>query len=441
MHADDTIYTRVRSGVVVVSGTGPAIRIDGGRLVIRDGPKETPPLRLTRAEASRRLRHVIVCGDAGGYVSFDALRWLRDTGVAFSQLDWNGTVIAASPTIPDQPALRRAQALVSSGTVPGAVAAVTRQILSVKLAGQARVARLLEPAAHAEARAIDRLAMAVARETDVARILVAEARGAALYWTLWNDLPVRFARQNPDRLGPDGRWQPGRRDPWHTFGPRASLLTGQPYRATTPGNAVLNWLYAVCQIELTIALLAVGVDPGVGLFHVDMANRPSLTLDAIEALRPYVDHWLASYLAGTVFANRDFTELRDGEVRLTHPLNAHLAHTAALWRKLAEPVADWLRDAFLRAVYARAGRIAGDRVPRLPPLARLPPPLTGIGMERSPDQGKRYAWPAVETAPSACRECGRALPRNPTGSRRRVFCSRSCAADNRRARLAASRLD
>jgi len=442
MHADDTIYTRVRNGVVVVSGTGPAIRIDGGRLVIRDGPLETPPLRLTRAEARRRLRHVIVCGDAGGYVSFDALRWLRDTGVAFSQLDWNGTVIAASPTIPDQPALRRAQALVSSGAVPGAVAAVTRQILSVKLAGQARVARLLEPAAHAEARAIDRLAMAVARETDVARILVAEARGAALYWTLWNDLPVRFARQNPDRIGPDGRWQPGRRDPWHTFGPRASLLTGQPYRATTPGNAVLNWLYAVCQIELTIALLAVGVDPGVGLFHVDMVNRPSLTLDAIEALRPYVDHWLASYLAGTVFANRDFTELRDGEVRLTHPLNAHLAHTAALWRKLAEPVADWLRDAFLRAVYPRAheqlaggrsagkptrpaGRMAGA-APRLKPLAPLLPLLTG-----SP------SVPVVETVPSACRECGRALPRSPA-SRRQVFCSRSCAADNRRA---ASRLD
>ena len=290
------------------------------------------------------------------------------------------------------------------------------------------MARLLG-ASTVETRAIERFAASVARETDVARILVAEARGAALYWTLWNDLPVRFARQNPDRIGPDGRWQPGRRDPWHTFGPRASLLTGQPYRATTPGNAVLNWLYAVCQIELTIALLAVGVDPGVGLFHVDMVNRPSLTLDAIEALRPYVDHWLASYLAGTVFANRDFTELRDGEVRLTHPLNAHLAHTAALWRKLAEPVADWLRDAFLRAVYARLGRIAGDRVPRLPPLAPLLPPLTRT----------RAAWPAVETVPSACRECGRALPRSPTASRRRVYCSRSCAADNRRRDGAQSR--
>src|SRR5215472_10304601 len=83
----------VRNGVVVVSGTGPAIRVDGNQLVIRDGPQETRPLTLTRAEASRRLRHVIVCGHAGGFITFDALRWLHDTGVAFSQLDWDGAVI------------------------------------------------------------------------------------------------------------------------------------------------------------------------------------------------------------------------------------------------------------------------------------------------------------------------------------------------------------
>lgn len=101
MHADDTNYTVIKNGIVVVSGTGPAIRVDGNRLVIRDGPEETPPLRLTRAEASRKLRHIIVCGQAGGFVTFDALRWLRDTGVAFSQLDWNGgVVIAADPINP-----------------------------------------------------------------------------------------------------------------------------------------------------------------------------------------------------------------------------------------------------------------------------------------------------------------------------------------------------
>src|SRR5712675_3018700 len=83
MWANDTNYTVIKNGIVVVSGTGPAIRVDANRLVIRDGPQETPPLILTRAEASRKLRHIVVCGHAGGFVTFDAMRWLRDTGVAF----------------------------------------------------------------------------------------------------------------------------------------------------------------------------------------------------------------------------------------------------------------------------------------------------------------------------------------------------------------------
>ena len=144
MHADNTIYTRIKNGVLDVSGTGPAIRIDGNRLVVGDGPLDTPPLVLTRAEARRRLRHIIVCGDAGGYISFDALRWLRDTDVAFSQLDWNGSIIATSPSIPDVPALRRAQVLTCSGVIPEAMGAIIRELLAVKLTGQAKVSRLLD---------------------------------------------------------------------------------------------------------------------------------------------------------------------------------------------------------------------------------------------------------------------------------------------------------
>jgi hypothetical protein len=38
----------------------------------------------------------------------------------------------------------------------------------------------------------------------------------------------------------NGRWRASRSDLWLTFGPRASLLTGKPFRATSPGNALLN---------------------------------------------------------------------------------------------------------------------------------------------------------------------------------------------------------
>ena len=285
MHADDTNYTVVKNGVVVVSGTGPAIRVDGNRLIIRDGPQETQPLCLTRAEASRKLRHVIVCGHAGGFVTFDALRWLRDTGVAFSQLDWNGTVvIALGPRGPDQPDLRRTQALVCSGVMPKAADAITCEILRVKLCGQAEVASLM--GFEEASAAISRFADGIGRETDGARALSLEAEAAWSYWSLWERMPVRFARRNPQRLGPNGRWRPGRPDPWLTFGSRTSLLSTKPSRATTPGNALLNYLYAILESEMTIALLAQGLDPGIGMVHADIDGRASLALDAMEAIRP-----------------------------------------------------------------------------------------------------------------------------------------------------------
>lgn len=44
----------------MVKGTGPAIRVDGNRLAIRDRPQETRPFSFTRAEAGRKLRPIIV---------------------------------------------------------------------------------------------------------------------------------------------------------------------------------------------------------------------------------------------------------------------------------------------------------------------------------------------------------------------------------------------
>jgi hypothetical protein len=125
------------------------------------------------------------------------------------------------------------------------------------------------------------------------------------------------------------------------------------------------------------------------MFHADIDGQSSLALDAIEAARPHVDYGLLTYLTSSAFANRDFTELPDGEVRLSHPLSSHLAHTAAFWRKVCEPVANWLTQSFGRAAGARAmltddRKIVVQSVPRkqlepdreLDPLA-APPALSG----------------------------------------------------------------
>jgi CRISPR-associated endonuclease Cas1 len=345
MHANDTNYTVIKNGVIAVSGTGPAIRVADNKLVIRDGPKETAPLVLTRAEASRKLRHIIICGSSGGYLTIDALRWLNDTDTALSLIDFDGRVMFANGARgPDQPALRRAQALVCSGVHPERATAIAREILRVKLAGQAAVARTI---GRSETTAlITDHAARMARVSDGGGLLSIEATAAVSYWATWESVPVRFARRNPDRLDSKGRWRPGRADTWHRFGTRASALTGKPWRATTPGNAILNFLFGIARTEMVIALHAAGLDPGIGVFHADTDGRPSLALDGIEAIRPAIEAWLLAWLGATAFANRDFREMPDGEVRLTHPLSAHLAHTAAIWRPACEHVAQWLSQVF-----------------------------------------------------------------------------------------------
>ena len=225
------------------------------------------------------------------------------------------------------------------------------------------------------------------------------------------------------------------------------MLTGRPFRATTPGNALLNFLYAILETEMTIALHGAGLDPGIGLFHADVDRRASLALDAIEAVRPYVDAWLLTYLSTSVFANRDFTELADGEVRLTHPLNSHLAHSAAIWRRVCEPVAAWLAQCFDEAMKIGFVVAPEDFALALPHVAPPAPRTEAVGFSFAapapplpPFLAPARPWLASfkrtigfrdNPVPRACIECGRELAPStsqPHTAGRRKFCSASCAA-------------
>jgi CRISPR/Cas system-associated endonuclease Cas1 len=79
---------------------------------------------------------------------------------------------------------------------------------------------------------------------------------------------------------------------WRTFGQRSSLLSKGPRLATNPAGAILNYLYSLVEAETTLACHAVGLDPGLGIFHVDQRDRASLALDLMEAVRPLVDSYV-----------------------------------------------------------------------------------------------------------------------------------------------------
>src|SRR5262249_44320907 len=131
---------------------------------------------------------------------------------------------------------------------------------------------------------------------DLNALLIAERDAALAYWSSWAPVELRFGRRDRERL-------PER---WRCFGRRGSPLTAAPRAAVNPANAILNYLYAILEAEARVALLAVGLDPGLGIVHADVRGRDSLALDLMEAVRPAVDAYLLDLIASRAFGTSDF---------------------------------------------------------------------------------------------------------------------------------------
>jgi CRISPR-associated endonuclease Cas1 len=458
MESEDTLFGRVRHGVLTLSGDAPSIKVENGMLVVRDGPHVVPadfsgpaPPVETRIETLRLAPggcpvKSIVVTRPDGFITFAAFEWLRQVGVSLVQLDWHGEVLlAAGSPGPDRPAMRRAQAL-AAGSEAGL--AIMRRILRRKLARDAAVARLL--GGEDTAALIDRLAGEMDGANTGIHALALEAAAASAYWSLWADVRMQFARRDrvPDHWCVFGSRRPSRAAPESRSGMSGS---NRPRNAPSAPVALLNYLFGLAASQMTIALAEVGLDPGVGIFHADRDGRPSLAYDAIEPLRPYIAAWLLCCLAEVRFAKRDFYEEGDGTIRITRPLTSWLALSAPLWRAAAEVVARWLADSltgFARlgdrngfddgmieatetgatTLPARAAQRAVDAPVRVTARLRpIPEPLPSL-----PTPGRAYK-PALahEVMPRACHECGRALvpsKSQPHTAARRKFCSGSCAA-------------
>ena len=122
MNSNDTLYGRIKNGVLTISGNNPSIRVDGGYLVISDGPvhvaadHDGPAPPIHQRMVTHRFRRAdcpinrIVVTRPDGFITFGAIKWLHGIGASLVQLDWDGTVLLASaPAGTDLPSMRRAQ--------------------------------------------------------------------------------------------------------------------------------------------------------------------------------------------------------------------------------------------------------------------------------------------------------------------------------------------
>jgi len=394
----------VRNGVLVLAGYGVRMAVERGHLIVADGiGRERREGRVPRA--SRDLRRLVVLGHAGT-VSLEALRWLADVGAAFVQVDADGRVVAATaPPGLDDPRLRRAQALAATN---GVGLAIARDLLRDKLRDQADVLGQLPDRSGALA-SVGAALGELERAETVGHLRSAEAKAAAAYWGAWASIPVPWARKDANRVP----------DHWQAFGTRSSPLTGSPRSAANPANALLNYLYALLEAEARIALLAVGLDPGLGVLHADLKARDSLALDLMEAVRPRVDAYVLDLLRTHTFAARDFFETRQGVCRVLPPLTHQLAETAPAWAQAVAPLAEAVAQSLFRP-----DERAAKRNRTLPTL--LTEANRSAGREATRRQPRRQAAPFAPALPSACRGCGLLL-----ADPNRAYCD-DCLPDQRR---------
>jgi CRISPR-associated endonuclease Cas1 len=385
----------LRNGVLSLSGYGLSLSVERGHLTVTDGAGRTRRTgRFSRV--SPTLRRIVVTGSSG-LVTLDAMAWLRDTGVSFTQLDHDGRVLSLNAVgAVNDVRVRRGQALaaLSPQGVP-----IVRSLLSAKLTGQSDVLRQLG----GQGQAVLALSDAIAR-LDEARTVVdirfIEARAAARYWESWQGVSIRFPTREQAKIPAH----------WLAFDTRRSQLSASPRKASGPINAMLNYLYGVLEAEASAAAVRVGCDSSMGILHTDKPVRESFACDLMEPIRPSVDAYVLRLLEERTFLATDFFEDTRGHCRLMPPLTTALCETAPEWARQLGPIAERIAGQFARLPLS-APLLPAEGGP--PSAVRHRTPLTQ-------QNRKRPASTRTTTSlglSARCKECGSTL-QNPN----RVCC-------------------
>jgi len=392
MAATKTVYqvqqpynsTVPRHGVLTLFGYGIQARVDRGHLLVEDGiGAERRHFRFARV--GHGLKRLVIIG-SDGMISLAALRWLSDQQAAFIMLERDGKVLAVTgPVRPSDARLRRAQALAQQSR---AALEIGKELIQAKLIGQESLVRnKLQNSTTADAIARFRDRLPTADTLGLIRTL--EAQAAAAYWSAWGTLPITFPRQDMRRMP----------EHWRTFGTRKSPLTGSPRLAVTPPGAILNYCYALLESESRLAAATLGLDPGIGMLHVDTPNRDSLACDLMEPVRPAVDAWLLDWITQEPFRRSDFFETVTGNCRLMSSLCRRLSEAATVWGKMVAPWAE--RVASL--LWASASRSTK------PSLHTLATRLTQA--HRREAKGAPALKVEAPKPDTLCRGCGKQIPR------------------------------
>lgn len=228
------------------------VRKDGGRLVLEISGEKVDSRRLLD------ISHVAIYGN--GTLTAAALRACLETDIPvlwFTHGGWlKGHAVPNGGSWVQRRLAQYSEHQSGSTRVPAAM-------VSGKIRNQRTMLRRLGAAPDAVLQRLRELSGSAAQATEAASLIGLEGAAARAYFeqfpTMLKSSDVEFA------------------------------FTGRNRRpALDPVNSVLSFVYGLLVRDCTVALVAAGLDPQIGLLHRPQFGRPSLALDLAEEFRPLV---------------------------------------------------------------------------------------------------------------------------------------------------------
>jgi CRISPR-associated endonuclease Cas1 len=379
------------TNTLVVDGYSAKINVERGHLVVTSGFTATEGSREVRFPRGRCEVERIVVRAPGGTISMEAINWCAAMGIVISFVASDSSLLnCLIPDAAHDGPVKRAQAV---SAVTDDALHLARYLLTKKMESQIQAidkdfSRLGigNVSARSSATAQVHACKASLMETStLVDFLSLEGRAAQVYWDLLVETPLPWRDWALKRIPAH----------WAAISPRTSGRRDRVRDATDPFNAILNYCYTLLEVETRIACEAVGLDPDLGLLHVDDRLRESFIYDLLEPLRSKADVWVLELLHKERLHPAMFHELRDGIVRLDPDLTGLLART--------------LMPRFRKA----ALEIANDYAKQ---LRRITVPRRLVREAPKTIAARRETW-----ARSACGYCKEPLPRKGL-----KFCGRHC---------------
>jgi CRISP-associated protein Cas1 len=380
----------VTNNVLVVEGYAASLNVERGHLIVKDGftleDRREIHFPRGRCEVER-----IVIRAPGGMISMAAIDWCARMGIALSFVASDSTLLnCLIPDAPHDGPVKRAQAV--SAVTDDAVN-LARYLLEKKLDSQIsaierdfpRLGIVNSRGKSTGTSEVHACKASLKETTTLVDFLALEGRAAQVYWDLLVESPLPWRPWALKRIPAH----------WAAISPRTNGRRERVRDATDPFNAILNYAYTLLEVETRIACEAVGLDPDLGLIHVDDRLRESFIYDLLEPLRSNADVWSLELLRKEQMHPAMFHELRDGVVRLDPDITGLLATT--------------LMPRFRKAALELANDYA-KQLRRITVQRRL------VREAPKPIEQRRGSWER-----SACGYCKEPLPRKGL-----KFCGRHC---------------